>query len=84
MEDKKIISRRRHIAKAFSWRVVATSVTILLTWMVTGNMAIGATVGVLEASSKVILYYLHERAWYRFGYGVMESEEADRPIEAEA
>jgi len=73
MEKARVISRKRHIAKTFTWRLIATTVTFLLTWGVTGKLAVGVAVGGLEASSKMILYYLHERAWYRVGYGITEA-----------
>jgi uncharacterized membrane protein len=83
MEHKKI-SRKRHIAKAFTWRVTATTTTFLLTWLVTGKLTAGFAVGGLEFFSKMALYYWHERAWYRFGYGVMESAGSEKAAEVEA
>ena len=83
MSAKKNIARKRHVAKTFSYRVLATTVTFLLAWLVTGKIEMGAAIGGLEASSKMVLYYMHERAWYRFGYGVMESNtQEEEPAEA--
>lgn len=68
------ISRRRHVAKAFTWRILATATTILIAGMVAGDWAIGAQIGVIEFFTKMVLYYGHERAWYRFvHFGVKES-----------
>ena len=77
MNHQKIVSRKRHLVKTITWRVLATTVTFLLTWAATGKLAIGATVGGLEASSKMVLYYLHERAWYHFDFGITEAAEAE-------
>ena len=57
------ISRKRHIAKTFTWRIVGTLDTIALAWLITGNAMAGLQIGVLELVTKFILYYLHERAW---------------------
>ena len=63
-------SRKRHIAKTFTWRGVGTLDTILLWWLVTGNPMAGLKIGMSELLTKMILYYLHERVWYRINYGL--------------
>ena len=63
-------SRRRHIAKTISWRIVGTMDTMLLAWIITGNPITGFKIGLAEVITKMILYYLHERAWYRVDYGL--------------
>ncbi len=66
-----MISRRRHLAKAVTWRVVATTTTVLIAWFVTGDWRTGLEVGTIEVFAKLLLYYLHERFWYKFvGLGV--------------
>ena len=66
------ISRRRHVAKAVTWRILATTATILIAGMVSGSWEVGAQIGTMEFFAKLALYYGHERAWYRlihFGVG---------------
>ncbi|WP_350286169.1 DUF2061 domain-containing protein [uncultured Croceitalea sp.] len=63
-------SRKRHILKTFSWRFVGTVDTILLSWLISGNPFVGLKIGALELVTKMVLYYLHERAWYRLDYGL--------------
>ncbi|MBI4034524.1 DUF2061 domain-containing protein [Candidatus Saccharibacteria bacterium] len=83
MHQHKAVSRRRHVAKAITWRVIATATTFLLAWAITGKVEVGAAIGGAEASVKMVLYYLHERAWYRFGYGVMEhTAQTERKVKA--
>ena len=60
-------SRIRHLAKTVTWRLVGTVDTILLGWLVSGDATVGLTIGGLEMVTKMILYYLHERAWFRYG-----------------
>ncbi len=72
-----MISRKRHLAKAVTWRVVATSATVVIAWTVTGDWRVGVEVGAVEFFAKMFLYYLHERFWYKFvGLGVS-------PVQAE-
>ncbi len=66
-----MISRKRHAIKALTWRVVATSATVVIAWWVTGDWSVGVQVGTVEFFAKMLLYYLHERFWYNFvGLGV--------------
>lgn len=65
-------SRIRHIAKTFTWRGVGTMDTILLAWLITGNPLSGLKIGMSELLTKMILYYLHERVWYRIDYGLKD------------
>lgn len=62
-------SRRRSIAKAVSFRVIATIVTAALVFILTGDWRISGIVGVVDALSKLILYYFHERAWEKVCWG---------------
>lgn len=57
--------RRVHLAKMLTWRVIATATTIVVSYLVTGDLLVGATIGGIEATSKMALYYGHERAWAR-------------------
>jgi uncharacterized membrane protein len=41
-----------------------------LGWIISGDPTIGLSVGGAELATKMILYYIHERAWYRIDFGV--------------
>ena len=58
-------SRKRHIAKAITWRLIGTIDTILLSWFITGDPLVGLQIGFAEVITKMILYYLHERVWFK-------------------
>lgn len=60
------VSHGRHIAKALSWRVVGTIDTMLLGWLISGSLAVGAAIGGMEVVTKTFLYYAHERVWYKY------------------
>jgi len=65
-------SRKRHIAKTITWRFIATLDTMTLAWIISGNPLSALQIGFAELFTKMILYYLHERAWYKFNYGLSE------------
>ena len=58
-------SHKRHIAKSITWRIIGTIDTIILSWVITGNPFTGLKIGLAEVLTKMILYYLHERIWFR-------------------
>lgn len=64
-------SKKRHLAKTISWRVVGTIDTMLLAWLVTGDPMTGVQIGLTEVVTKMILYYFHERTWYKIDYGLV-------------
>lgn len=68
-----MITRRRHFAKAVSWRVLGTIDTTLLAWIITGSFHVGVMVGGVEILTKTLLYYVHERVWYNYvKFGVID------------
>lgn len=71
-------SHKRHLLKTMTWRLIGTIDTILLSWLITGNPIIGLKIGVAEIVTKMILYYLHERAWYRIDFGLDKIRKAKK------
>lgn len=66
-----MVSYKRHIAKTISWRVIGTLDTMILSGIITGSWITGLTIGAVEVITKMVLYFLHERAWYRYSnYGL--------------
>ena len=67
-----MVSYKRHILKTISWRIIGTADTMILSWIITGSWKWGLAIGGTEVITKLLLYYLHERAWYKwikFGIG---------------
>ncbi len=58
-------SRKRHLAKSITWRIVGTLDTFILSWIITGNPIMGLKIGLAEVVTKMLLYYLHERLWFK-------------------
>jgi len=71
-------SRRRHILKTVTWRVLGTLDTIILSWIISGNPFTGLKIGFAEVVTKMILYYYHERAWYRINFGLDKRNRAKK------
>lgn len=63
-------SRKRHLAKTFTWRGLGTLDTMIISWAITGNPFTGLKIGLAELITKMILYYIHERVWYRLDFGL--------------
>jgi uncharacterized membrane protein len=59
----------RSLAKAVSWRVTGTLDTFLISWLITGEALLAGGIAGTEVMTKVVLFYLHERAWSRIGWG---------------
>ena len=61
-------SRKRHIAKTITWRIIATSTTFVLTMFFfrdDPNATEKASwVALIETVFKMALYYYHESIWY--------------------
>lgn len=70
-------SRKRHLAKTFTWRTVGTIDTMLISWILSGNPFIGLKIGFAELITKMVLYYLHERVWYRLDYGLKNRKDEE-------
>ena len=56
-------SRVRSLLKAISYRVIGTLTTATLTYFVTGDMSSALAMGAVEPVTKIVIFYLHERAW---------------------
>ena len=69
-QSKMTDSNKRHVMKTFSWRAIGTLDTVILSWIVTGNPLMGLKIGSLEVISKMVLYFLHEKIWYKINYGL--------------
>lgn len=68
-------SHFRTILKTLSWRLVATGVTFLVAWLLTGRIAVAAGIGLSDTFIKLFAYYVHERAWNRVQFGKVKPVE---------
>jgi uncharacterized membrane protein len=69
------VTRKRHIAKTISYRIISTSIGFLIMWFATGSIIIGTTFSLAELIYKPIQYYIHERIWYKWvKYGLKKEQ----------
>jgi uncharacterized membrane protein len=73
-------SKKRHIAKTVTWRIIGTIDTMVLAWWISGNPLTGLKIGAVEVVTKMILYYLHERTWYKIDFGLKVRREKKRQL----
>ena len=63
-------SNMRQILKTFSWRAFGTLDTFIISWIITGNHIIGLKISLIEVVSKMIIYFFHEKIWYKINFGL--------------
>jgi uncharacterized membrane protein len=57
---------KRHILKSVSYRLIGTITTILLTVSAGLPLKWAGMVGLGELIIKPVIYFLHERVWYKW------------------
>jgi uncharacterized membrane protein len=57
---------KRHIAKSITYRFIGTATTVILTLFAGLPLKWAGMVGLAELVIKPIIYFLHERVWYKF------------------
>ncbi|GAB2497585.1 MULTISPECIES: DUF2061 domain-containing protein [Algoriphagus] len=56
-------SNLKSIAKSISWRIVGTLDTMVISYIITGQLVMAVSIGSVEVVTKILLYYVHERVW---------------------
>ncbi|WP_318543006.1 DUF2061 domain-containing protein [Marixanthotalea marina] len=59
----------RSVVKSISWRIIGTLDTILISWVITGKLALAFSIGSVELVTKMVLYFFHERVWNSIKWG---------------
>ena len=54
---------RRSLTKTLTWRIVATTDTFIIAWLITGEWSWAGAIAGMEVITKMFLYYAHERVW---------------------
>jgi uncharacterized membrane protein len=74
---------KRSLVKTISWRTIASITTAIIAFCVmfsvdtttaTGGAKAAGIIGAFEVPSKLLLYYFHERAWSRIGFGLRQAD----------
>ncbi len=62
-------SHTRSVFKAVSWRILGTLDTFVISWFLTGRVALAGSIAGFEFVTKIAWYYLHERIWAAIPWG---------------
>jgi uncharacterized membrane protein len=57
------------LLKALTWRTTGTLDTFLISFLITKEPLIAASIASVEVLTKIVLYYFHERAWNKIKWG---------------
>ncbi|SNR17173.1 DUF2061 domain-containing protein [Tenacibaculum jejuense] len=68
-EDRYSEKPIRSIIKSISWRAVGTIDTIVISWLITGEVDTALSIGGIELVTKMLLYFFHERVWNSIKWG---------------
>ena len=66
MTDHKQESHLRSILKGITWRLIATTDTVIIALIILGSAKHALTIGAMEMVIKFIVYYFHERGWQAY------------------
>lgn len=59
------VTKSRHIAKAVTWRIIASVTTALIAWLFGLPTKVIGLIFLVDLIIKFVLYYAHERVWYK-------------------
>jgi len=65
-KDKHLIG----LTKGVTWRIIGTLDTMLLSYIFTKSIGNALQIGFTEVFTKIFLFYLHERFWFRVKWGL--------------
>ncbi|KKN36492.1 hypothetical protein LCGC14_0773150 [marine sediment metagenome] len=64
-----MVTRKKSIAKAITYRLSSTLITVVIAYVLTGEASTALSIGGLSLIIKVGWYFLHERIWERVNWG---------------
>ncbi|WP_434637279.1 adenylyl-sulfate kinase [Sulfurimonas sp. NW7] len=67
-------TNKRSVVKGISWRIIATTTTVIIVYLFFGRLDLAIAAGMIETVLKVGLYWAHERAWMKIRWGKKKIE----------
>lgn len=58
-----MVSYKETLVKTLIWRVIATSITFIVSWIISGDIKFGLLIGGIDTLIKTIGYFSYERVW---------------------
>ncbi|MDZ5809997.1 DUF2061 domain-containing protein [Halorubrum sp. AD140] len=65
-------ARKRAVAKTLCYRAVMVTITVLVAWVVVGDVGNAVNIGLVTNVVKTGTYYAYERLWDHVTWGVAE------------
>lgn len=62
-------THRRTLVKAVIWNIMGLTVMSLVGLIMTGSIAVGGTIAVINTGVGLTMYFVYERVWSRIGWG---------------
>lgn len=59
----------RSLVKAYIYRCCGTLTTIIISYIITGQIVVSLAIGFTEMILKPFIYWAHERVWSRVNWG---------------
>lgn len=63
-------ARRRAVVKTLCYRALMVTITVLVAWLVVGDVGQAASIGLVTNGVKTLTYYGYERLWDHVSWGV--------------
>lgn len=79
-KEMKLERGYRSLVKSITWRILGTIDTIIISWIIVGDLRFAVSIGGVELFTKMFLYYLHERIWLRTSFGIVKEPKIDYEI----
>ena len=73
--------KKRSIVKTLTWRIIASTDTVIIATFLTGDPLIGLSIASIEIVTKMVLYYLHERGWAGLDWGLEDVDVEIKRVE---
>jgi len=70
----------RSVVKTISWRAIGTLDTIIISYIIIGELKFALSIGGIELFTKMILYFLHERTWNKINFGRVNADKIEYNI----
>jgi len=59
----------RTLIKTVSWRIIGSTATFLISYIVTGQLVVATGIAVAQMIVNTVLYYIHEIVWNKIKWG---------------
>ena len=65
----KSVIKKRSFLKALTWRIAASTITLISAILITSNLDWTKSIVIYEFINGILIYYVHERVWNRVNWG---------------